>query len=284
MSAAAEPPFPFADACEPRSLGDGTFTASLRSEWSLGGRPHGGFLTALLARTATTMLADHGEAAAEPLAVSVEFLRATHLGPALLRTDIRKAGRQTTVIAVRLEQRGRACVEGMVTVGRLPVQRALWADLPMMPAEPPANTIPLGENLGRGVFRLAEDCDVRVDGSTAPFLTGRRLRAPAGPRDPAPSLRMRLWVRPRSADVDPYFVLLAGDINPPIPFSLGRTGWSPMVQMTSFLRTRPAPGWLRVQVDCRAVYGNWFDSDATVLDSAGHLVGQVRQLAITPGP
>lgn len=273
----------FSEACEPRSLGDGTFTAPLRSEWSIGGRPHGGFLIALLARTATTMLADHGENV-EPLAVSAEFLRATGLGPALLRTEIRKAGRQTTVVSVRLEQRGRTCVESMVTVGRLPVQRALWSDLPMLPAEPPANAVPLGDNMGRGVFRLTEDCEVRVDASTAPFLTGRRLRLPSSPKEPASSLRMRLWVRPRTADVDPYFVLLAGDINPPVPFSLGRTGWSPTVQMTSLVRTRPAPGWLRVQVDCRAVYGNWFDSDATVLDSAGHLVGQSRQLAITPGP
>lgn len=284
MSAAAESSACFADACEPRSLGDGTFTASLRSEWSIGGHPHGGFLVALIARTATAMLAHHGDIAAEPLSVSAEFLRAAHLGPVLLRTEIRKAGRQTTVVAVRLEQRGRTCIESMVTVGRLPKQRALWSDLPVLPAEPPANAISLGDNMGHGVFRLAEDCEVRIDASTAPFLTGRRLRLPSGPREPIPSLRLRLWVRPRSADADPYFALLAGDINPPVPFSLGRAGWSPTVQMTSFVRTRPAPGWLRVQVDCRAVYGNWFDSDATVLDSSGQLVCQARQLAITPGP
>ncbi|MGH3518474.1 MAG: thioesterase family protein [Haloechinothrix sp.] len=284
MSAAAESSASFAEACGPRSLGDGTFITSLRSEWSIGGHPHGGFLIALIARTATAMMADHGEPAADPLSVSAEFLRATNLGPVLLRTEVRKAGRQTTVIAVRLEQRGRTCVEAMVTVGRLPAQRALWSDLPVLPAEPPVNAITLGENMGRGVFRLAEDCEVRMDASTAPFLTGRRLRLPAGPRERPPSLRLRLWARPRSADVDPYFALLSGDINPPVPFSLGRTGWSPTVQMTSFIRARPSPGWLRVQVDCRAVYGNWFDSDATVLDSTGQLICQARQLAITPGP
>ncbi len=284
MSAAAEYSTSFAEACEPRSLGDGTFTTSLRSEWSIGGHPHGGFLIALIARTATAMLGGHGEPPGDPLSVSAEFLRATNLGPVLLRTEVRKAGRQTTVVAVRLEQRGRTCVDAMVTVGRLPAQRALWADLPVLPAEPPSNAITLGENMGRGVFRLAEDCEVRMDASTAPFLTGRRLRLPSGPRELAPSLRLRLWVRPRSADVDSYFALLAGDINPPVTFSLGRTGWSPTVQMTSFIRARPAAGWLRVQVDCRAVYGNWFDSDATVLDATGQLVCQARQLAITPGP
>jgi hypothetical protein len=67
----------------------------------------------------------------------------------------------------------------------------------------------------------------------------------------------------------------------PVTFNLGRMGWSPTVQLTALLRSRPAPGWLRIQVDCRAVHGAWFDSDATVVDSTGRLVCQARQLALT---
>ncbi|SNR40288.1 Thioesterase-like superfamily protein [Haloechinothrix alba] len=279
----ADTPVAFAEARHPRSLGDGTFTATLRSEWSIGGHPHGGFITALLARTATSVLSGHNELGGDPLAVSAEFLRATELGPVLLRTELRKVGRRTTVVGVRLEQRGRSCVEAHVLLGRLPEQRATSAELPVLPAEPPANAITLADHLGDGVFRLAQDCEVRIDASTAGFLTGKKGR-PAGSADPSSSLRMRLWARPRSADVDVYFALLAGDINPPVPFNLGRKGWSPTVQMTSYLRTTPAPGWMRIQVDCEAVYGNWFDSSATVLDSAGQLICQSRQLAITPGP
>lgn len=284
MTVVEEGPTPFAAASEPRSLGDGTFTTTLRSEWSIGGHPHSGFVVALMARTAIAVLAGHGETSAEPLSVSAEFLRAASLGPALLRTDIRKTGRQTTVVAVRLEQRGRSCVEAMVVVGRLPRQRAMWSDLPVLPPEPPANAISIGENLGAGVFRLAADCDLRLDASTAPFVFGRRPRSATGMNDRAPSLRLRGWVRPRSADVDVFFALLSGDIAPPVTFGLGRTGWSPTVQMTGLVRARPVPGWLRVQVDCRAVQGHWFDADATVLDADGQLVCQARQLAITPGP
>ncbi|MDV6012620.1 thioesterase family protein [Haloechinothrix sp. LS1_15] len=279
----ADTPTGFTDASHPRALGDGTFTANLRSEWSIGGRPHGGFIIALLARAACEVVADYSELAGDPLAVSAEFLRATELGPALLRTEVRKAGRRTTVVGVRLEQRGRSCVEARVTVGRLPEQRWLWADLPMMPAEPPTNAIRLSDHLGDGVFRLAEGCEVRIDASTAGFLTGRKPLVNSTQQSNA-TLRMRLWARPRNAEVDVFFSLLAGDINPPLPFNLGRKGWSPTVQMTSYLRSLPAPGWLRIQVDCSAVYGNWFDSSAAVLDSGGHLVCQTRQLAITPGP
>jgi len=54
------------------------------------------------------------------------------------------------------------------------------------------------------------------------------------------------------------------------------------VQLTALLRTRPAPGWLRVQAEARAVHDRWFDEDHTVVDSAGRLVCQARQLAIAP--
>ena len=285
---APEQPVPFATASQPRPLGDGTFTATLRSEWSISGHPHGGFVAALIARTAMQVAAEHEGVNGDPIAVSTEFLRATSLGPVLLRTDVRKVGRQTSVIAVNIEQRGRSCVEAKVVIGRLPTQRAAWVDLPVMPPEPPANALPLSEELpgaGPAVFRLAQGCDVRMDSSAAAMLVRKPIRpTPPGARDRQPAPRMRLWARPRSADVDVYFAILAGDVNPPMPFLNGRTGWAPSVQMTALVRGRPIPGWLRIQVDSRAVGGSWFDSDATVLDSSGQLVCQARQLAITPGP
>lgn len=286
MTAAAEQSVPFAVASQPRPLGDGTFTTTLRSEWSISGHPHGGFVMALLARSAMQVTAENEGVNGDPIAVSAQFLRGASLGPALLRTEVRKVGRQTSVIGVHLEQRGRSCIEGSVVIGRLPTQRAAWSDLPVMPAEPPANAVPLAEEvagLGPSVYRIVQDCDVRMESGTAAFLARKPVRPmPQRERQPAP--RMRLWVRPRTAEVDVYFALLAGDINPPMPFLIGRTGWSPTVQMTSLVRARPTPGWLRVQVESRAVSGHWFDSDATVLDVTGQLVCQARQLAITPGP
>ena len=284
---APEQPVPFAAASQPRPLGDGTFTTALRSEWSINGHPHGGFVTALIARTAMLVAAEHEGVNGDPIAVSTEFLHATSLGPVLLRTDVRKVGRQTSVIAVTLEQRGRSCVESRVVIGRLPAQRPGWVDLPVMPAEPPANALPLGEEMpgvGPSVFRLAQGCDVRMDSSAAALLARRPVRPAPGARDRQPPPRMRLWVRPRNAEADVYFALLAGDINPPMPFLIGRPGWAPTVQLTAFVRARPLPGWLRVHVESRAVGGSWFDSDATVLDTSGQLVCQTRQLALTPGP
>jgi acyl-coenzyme A thioesterase PaaI-like protein len=265
-------PAAFDAACRPRSLGDGTLTADLRAEWSIGGHPHGGFLMALMAKAAVVVLTEHGEPSADPLAVSAEFLRPPAIGPVLLRTDIRKIGRRASVVSIRLEQRGRSCVEATVTAGRLPVRRPEWSDLPAMPAEPPPRALAVTGETSEGTFHLAKGCDVRLDPATVGYLTGRAGDPPL----------MRLWVKPRYSVPDPYFALVAADVNPPVVFNLGRLGWAPTVQLTALMRARPAPGWLRVLVECRSIQESWFDSDATVIDSAGRLICQARQLALAP--
>lgn len=264
---------PFATASRVRSLGDGTFTAELAAPWSIGGKPHGGFLLALLARAAVSA-AGSGSPVVDPLAVSAQFLRAPEVGPVLLRTDVRKSGRQATVVSVHLEQRGQSCVEGVVTTGRLPRERAVWADLPNQPAEPPGNALEVANLPMASMYRLTAGCDVRLDPNGAGFLHGQTNDPP----------RLRLWVRPRGEPTDAIFALLAGDISVPVTFNLGRFGWTPTVQLTALLRSRPAPGWLRVQVDCKAIHGAWFDADATVVDSTGRLVCQSRQLALSAKP
>ncbi|PRX45540.1 thioesterase superfamily protein [Prauserella shujinwangii] len=274
MSTVEFGPASFQSACSARSLGDGTFTADLRQEWSIGGHPHGGFVLALLAKAALKALAEQGEPPAEPMVVSAEFLRPPACGPVLLRTDVRKVGRRTTVVAVGLEQRGRSCVEARVTTGRLPTRRPVWNDAPAMPAEPPPGAVVLSGDTSEGMFNLAKGCEVRLDPATAGYLSGRTGDPP----------RMRLWVRPKDGEVDPLFAVLAGDVNPPVVFSLGRFGWAPTAQLTALVRARPAPGWLRVHVESRSIQEAWFDSDATVVDSAGRIVCQARQLALAPAP
>src|SRR5256885_9999467 len=67
---------PFAAASRVRPLGDGTFTAELPAAWTVRGRPHGGFLLALLAKTAmATHSGGSGAPLVDPLAVSGQFLQ-----------------------------------------------------------------------------------------------------------------------------------------------------------------------------------------------------------------
>jgi hypothetical protein len=54
------------------------------------------------------------------------------------------------------------------------------------------------------------------------------------------------------------------------------------VQLSTYLRALPAPGWLRVEVTGSVVADGWFDEECTMFDSTGRLVAQSRQIARTP--
>lgn len=252
-----------------RPLGDGSYVADLHPDWSVGERPHGGYLLALLARAATHAV-DGDDLA--PLSTSAHYLRAPRSGPVLIRTKVLKTGRTVSVLRAVLEQRGQTCVDTTITVGRLPQDGAAWADLPDMPVNPPSTAVDASSAQAGKFFELTRACDLRLDPSGAGFLTGS-ISEP---------LRLRMWVRPRGCQPDLLFSLVAGDITVPVTFNLGRIGWSPTVQLTALLRAKPANGWLRLAVESKAVHGQWFDEDTLVIDSTGRLICQARQLALSP--
>ena len=135
---AAAPPFRSALELEPR--GGGRFAAALGRDWTVGPKAHGGLLLALLVRAGLARLSAEGPEP-DPLAIAADFLRAPAAGPVELHTEILKRGRTVSVVAVRLLQDERAMLASTVTAGRLPTDVPQWADLPGVPAEPPADAI-----------------------------------------------------------------------------------------------------------------------------------------------
>jgi acyl-coenzyme A thioesterase PaaI-like protein len=262
---------PFRDAIGVEPLGDGRYGAELGDRWTVGPKAHGGLLLVLLAKAGLARIETEAPGSApDPLAVAADFLRAPDPGPVELSTEVLKLGRTVSVVAVRMLQGGRPMLAATVTAGRLPDDDARWSDLPDMPAEPPSGAT--DAKAAGGVFVLAESCDLRFDTPTFAFARGEQ----------APPV-LRGWARPRGEPVDVLFALLAGDVLPPTVFNLGGSfGWAPTVQLTALLRARPAPGWLRVESRSTSIAGTWFDEDVTVLDSAGRLVCQARQLALAP--
>jgi len=263
---------PFGAATAVRTVGDGSFAADLSPDWAVGDRPHGGYLLAVLARAAVAATGGPDGDSPDPLAVSAQFLRPPSFGPASVAVTVRKKGRTVTAVNAVLEQDGLPLVDASVACGRLPTGPVHYSDLADVPAQPPAGAIEATGNVG-AVFKVAQVSRMVLDPATAGFLAGRTDLPP----------RLRIWVRPVGEEPDPLFALLAGDISPPVVFNTGRFGWSPTVQLTALLRARPAPGWLRVLADSRALHDRWFDEDHEVVDSAGRLVCQARQLAIAPG-
>jgi Thioesterase-like superfamily len=260
---------PFTGAVGLTSLGGGSFAAEIGDRWAVGPKAHGGILMVLLGKAAVAAAGE--DAGLEPLAVSADFLRAPGVGTVELHTEVVKAGRTATVVAVRMLQDGQLMLTASVTAGRLPDEEPRHAELPDQAAEPlPEAPSPRGpETPG-----LGGACEVTWDPATVPFVR-KETGAPV----------IRGWARPRDEAPDVWFALLAGDVLPPVVFNLGgQVGWAPTVQMTALLRAHPAPGWLRVESRARVVAGTWFDEDVTVVDSAGRLVCQARQLALAPLP
>lgn len=258
----------FAGATAVDKDGDGIYRTWLDPDWSVARRLHGGYL---LATTARAAIMSCGEAAPDPVAVSGQYLRPPQVGPALVRTETLKQGSTVAVVRAVLEQEGVACLEATVSAGVLPGCEPTWSDPPAISGGPGDNAVDVSVTPGGETFLLSRACEVYLDPEGAAFLSASR-------GDP----RLRLWTRPRDAQPDLLFALLAGDMAMPTTFNLGMFGWTPTVQLTALLRAHPAAGWLGVSVQSHSVHGGWFDEDSTVTDSSGRIVCQARQLALVP--
>lgn len=266
----------FSDAMILRSIAahPGHFEANLNEHWTIGPKVHGGVMVALCAKAARDAYRERGGEAVQPVAVSANFLSAPDPGPVRLVTSIRKRGRRIGLVDVELLAGDRACVHAVVTLGELEgaAESLLSANpvTPLMSPEPPADVGPIGPgHPGAEINNLARGCDIRP-AALGPVVAGT---APV----------FRIWVRPRHDRVDELFALMAGDISMPVTYAVGRRGWAPTVQLTAYLRCLPAEGWLRVLCTATQIGQDFFDEDHTVVDSAGRIVVQTRQLAMVPG-
>ncbi|MFI1464607.1 thioesterase family protein [Nocardia carnea] len=280
---------PFSRVCALTELaadepGAGRYRGVVDEIWTIGPKVHGGTMVAGSAAAATRWLrtVEPDRAAMAPLSGSTDFLGAPEPGEVLYEVSIRKVGRQICLVDVTLNQRGRPLVRTAFTFGHLdgperaPLYTPTHTDLPV---EPAANAIGYepGSSMGR-IVHVARGMDAFLDRDWARFIDNEQGEP-----------RLRMWLRPRPQDqADPetasYIAMMAADMCPPVPTNLGYFGWSPTVQMTTYLRRRPAPGWLRIIATTHEVSGGMFDSDQIVVDSTGQLVAQSRQLALLPSP
>ena len=234
----------------------------------MAGRPNGGYLLALVARTGVETAGQP-----HPLAVSAHFLAPAAPGPAELEVHRPRAGRSLSTARVTLVQEGRARLEALVTAGRIdPGAGPGWQR-----AGGPAGLAPVGDCVpgrpempGGQRANLLDHLDLRLDPATVGWVAGR----------PGGSLDMRGWVRfSDGRAADPLALLQVVDALPPSSFELGLPSWAPTVELTVYLRGIPSPGWLACVVRGQLWQGGWFDEEAEVWDSAGRLVAQSRQFA-----
>ncbi|MGY0069903.1 thioesterase family protein [Streptomyces sp. QTS137] len=251
----------------------GVYDADLSAGWTIISAVNGGYLLAVLGRALADALPHP-----DPFTLTAHYLTASQPGPAVVRTQTVRTGRTLSTGQASLFQtddRGRE-------VERIRLL-ASYGDLDTLPddvrtsAEPPGMP-PMDQCFGAG------DGPAPVEGSSAimdrlmlkldPSTLGWALGKPSGKGE------MRAWFGLADGrDHDPLSLLLAVDALPPTAFELGIKGWVPTVELTVHVRSRPAPGPLRVSITTRNLAGGFLEEDAEVWDSSGRLVAQSRQLA-----
>jgi hypothetical protein len=258
----------FAQVSALASRGGGRYGVDLSAEWTIVGKPNGGYLLAVLGRAATSEAHQH-----HVLAASAHYLRSPVPGAADVETEVLRAGRSVSQVRSRLCQDGQVCVEALVTVGDLaaPTGTFEWAGNDAPPVPPWGDCVRLpATGPGGMAVTMMEQIEVRLDPGTLGFASGR------------PSGRGLLagWLGLLgSAEFDDVSLLMAVDAYPPATFDIGPSGWVPTLELTAYVRAWPAPGPVHVEQRIGVIEGARFDETCRIWDSTGRLVAQSTQLA-----
>ncbi len=252
---------------------DGTFTAEIDLGWSVGDKPNGGYLLAIMARAASRMAVAAGRPHRDPLTASASYLRAPSGGPAIVQAEVLRSGRSASQVRTTLFQQDRRCVEATFTLGQLrPGSAPWWSDVPAAEVPPEDACFLLEADRPGAPFEvpLMRQLLIRLDPAVAGFASGR----------PGRGGELRGWLRfADGRDFDPLSLLLAADALPPATFELAPTGWVPTIQLTVYLRAVAAPGPLVVRQRARLVEDGLVDETCDVWDATGRFVAQAVQLA-----
>ncbi len=248
---------------------NGTVThaeVTIEETWSVGDKPHGGYLL----RSAVELALD--DAHPHPLAVSAHFVSSPDHGVAEVDVERLRTGRRVASSRARISQDGEVRAEVLVSAGTLTTDDPYWTSDVAPPPLPPVEDCPRTPAVGPTGVKVGyfDHVDLRMDPASAQWAVGR----------PAGHAEVRGWMRrDDGADASPLDLLVFADAMPPVTFDLGLFGWVPTLELTVHVRGLAAPGWLRVVQRATVLRDGWLDEDCLVWDSAGHLVAQARQLA-----
>ncbi|HXW35188.1 MAG TPA: thioesterase family protein [Acidimicrobiales bacterium] len=246
----------------------GLFEAVVDPQWTIGGKPNGGYLLAMLG-SAAVLASNHDHV----IAASAHYLHAPEPGPVIIDTDALRAGRSASQVRARLEQQGQTCVEALVTVAHLSEGTTPYWDrgLPRMSTvgfEESVRLLPVLPN-GKRVA-IMEQVDLRLEPQARGFTVGQ----PTGRGE------LRGWLAlPCSETFDPSSLLFALDAFPPATFDVEFSGWVPTLELTCYIRALPRPGPVRVLQRAQLIDAGRVDEACFIWDSAGRLVAQGTQLA-----
>ncbi len=251
------------------SVAGSVFDVDVDARWTIAGKPHGGYLLALIGRAAT-----FGAGHPHVLAASAHYLRSPDPGPAVVVVEPLRAGRGTSQVRGRLVRGDTVCVEALLTLGTVRGEDTVfWQEgLPDPGLTDPDAGVRLPSATPAGMAAA-------VMGEVSLSLDRASFRA----FTEAPGGRGELWgwlALPGDEAFDPVSLLYAVDAFPPATFDVARErGWVPTLELTVYVRALPAPGPVRILHKARLIDDGRVDEVCFVWDVTGRLVAQSTQLA-----
>jgi acyl-CoA thioesterase len=244
------------------------FGSVLDGQWDGIGSTNGGFLLSLATRAIGEMVSFP-----DPIAVSGFYLRPGSPGPAEISTEVLRSGKTTAFAQASLSRDGKELLRVTAAFSDLDAAAARGG-LSYAGTEPPVQPPPQECLLLRRTtfppITLVNHIEYRC--AELPFWV-------AG-GSPSGSPVYEGWMRfadGREPDLLslPMFV----DAVAPAAIEVGM-GTMSTVELTVYLRGRPAPGWLAFRTQTRHLADGYLEEDAEIWDSTGRLVAQSRQLGI----
>jgi acyl-coenzyme A thioesterase PaaI-like protein len=254
------------------SKGDGRFSVELSPNWTIMGRPNGGYLQCLLANAAVERAGELGATHSMATAISTNYVGAPKVGPGEISVDVPRVGRGVSFAHVRLFESGELTTESLVTLGNI-----TGTGSPRYSGAAPMAIPPLDDCLPAmrsEEVNIGQCVEMRLDPACAVWWRG----------EVSPTAEVRAWLRLVDGGWDPWTVLFALDAMPPATFAIGSTGWVPTLQLTSYVRAKPVGQWLRARQYCVVVDGNLFDERCELFDESDRLVASSSQLAMVRFP
>lgn len=262
----------FAAATSVQPAGDGLWAATITPGWDIAGNANGGYLLAIAARALV-----RATERPDPVTVTAHYLSPGKPGAVEIRTTIVKRGNRFVTATATLSAGGRPVLIALGTLGDL-----RQADGPEVvdggpPELPPPDRCIAVETTDTFAPPFVHRVELRVHPDDARFAT-------RGADGASGRALMRGWFRLRDDEpLDSVALLCAIDAFPPTAFNLRLPlGWTPTIELTAHVRSRPAPGWLRCRFTTRFVTQGFLEEDGEAWDATGRLVAQSRQLALVP--
>ncbi|KAF2842848.1 hypothetical protein M501DRAFT_1005574 [Patellaria atrata CBS 101060] len=113
-----------------QALDSHTYTGNFETSWCIGSVPHGGYVTAYIMRVVSlhfsTTLSNQNQP--HTIALHLEFLRRTQVGPATFVIKDTKLGRQSSIVHVTLTQDDREEIVGYITQSNLNTEIGITVD------------------------------------------------------------------------------------------------------------------------------------------------------------